>query len=101
MMNIWVVRQTCLYDNESYVTSHLTEKGALITAINTVRDDMVSGFCEEELEDMRPGLPHNPEEDLMQYSSEQLRGIVEDWWEYSWDINEQAQYQIYETQVEG
>ncbi len=100
-MNIWVVRQTCLYDNESYVSSHLTEKGALITAINTVRDDMVSGFCEEELEDHRPGMPHNPEEDLMQYSSEQLRGIVEDWCEYSWDINEQAQYQIYETQVEG
>ena len=101
MMNIWVVRQTCLYDNESYVTSHLTEKGALITAIKQVRSDMVDGFDEDELEDHRPGLPHDPEEDLMQYGSEQLRGIVEDWWEYSWDINEQAQYQIYETQVEA
>ena len=55
MMNIWVVRQTCLYDNESYVTSHLTEKGALITAIKQVREDMVDGFDEDELEDYRPG----------------------------------------------
>ena len=100
-MNIWVVRQTCLYDQESYVTSHLTEKGALITAIKTVREDLCDGFDEDELEDMRPDLPHNHEEDLMQYSSEQLRRIVQDWWEYSWDINEQAQYQIYETQVEA
>ena len=68
-MNIWVVRQTCLYDNESYVTSHLTEKGALITAIKQVREDMCDGFDEDELEDYRPGLPHNPEEDLMQYDS--------------------------------
>ena len=101
MMKIWVVRQTCTYDNETYVSSHLTEKGALITAIKTVREDMCDGFDEDELEDMRPGLPHNPEEDLMQYNSKQLQGIVQDWWEYSWDINEQAQYQIYETQVEA
>ena len=101
MMKIWVVRQTCLYDHETYVTSHLTEKGALVTAISQVRSDLVDGFDPDEIDDYRPGLPHDPEEDLMQYSSEQLRGIVQDWWEYSWDMNEQAQYQIYETQVEA
>jgi hypothetical protein len=79
----------------------MTEKGALITAIKTVREDVCDGFDEDELEDMRPGLPHHPEEDLMQYGSEQLRGIVQDWWEYSFDINEHAQYQIHQTQVEG
>ena len=101
MMNIWVVRQTCLYDHQSYVTTHLTEKGALITAIKTVREDLCDGFDGDELQDMRAGMPHNHDEDLMQYSSEQLRGIVQDWWEYSFDINEHAQYQIYETQVEA
>ena len=60
---------------------------------------MVDGFDEDELEDMRPGMPHNYEEDLMQYSSEQLRGIVQDWWEYSFDMNEHAQYEIHQTQV--
>ena len=98
-MNIWVLSGS--YEGEQFASSHLTEKGALITAISQVRSDMVDGFDEDELEDFRAGLPHNPEEDLMQYSSEQLRGIVQDWWEYSFDINEQAQYQIYETQVEA
>jgi hypothetical protein len=50
---------------------------------------------------MRPGMPHNYEEDLMQYDSKQLRGIVNDWWEYGFDMNEHAQYQIHQTQVQG
>jgi len=99
MMKIWVVRQTCTYDNETYVTSHLTEKGALITAIKTVREDLCDGYDEDELEDMRPGMPRNYQEDLTQYSSEQLNGIIEDWWEYAWQINEAASYQIHETRV--
>ena len=78
MMNIWVVRQTCLYDQETYVSSHLTEKGALITAIKTVRSDVCDGIDEDEMEDYRPGLPHDPEEDLMQYDRKQLQGIVQD-----------------------
>jgi len=101
MMKIWVVRQTSTYDQETYVTTHITEKGALMTAIKTVREDMCDGFDEDEMEDYRPGLPHDPEEDLMQYGREQLQGIVQDWWEYAWQINEELQYQIYETQVEA
>jgi len=101
MMNIWVVRQTCTYDNDTYVSTHMTEKGALITAIKTVRGDLCDGIDEDELEDMRAGMPHSHEEDLMQYDSKQLRGIVSDWWEYAWDIDEHAQYQIHQTQVEG
>ncbi len=98
-MNIWVVRNTCLYSNETYLSTHITEKGALITAIRVVREDLTSGFDEDELEDMRPGMPHDPEEDLMQYGSDQLRCIVDDWWMYSMDINEHGQYEIHQTQV--
>ena len=100
-MNIWVVRNTCLYSNETYLSTHMTEKGALITMINTVRDELSDGLDEDELEDMRPDMPHCHNEDLMQYNREQLRGIVEDWWEYSWDINDHAQYQIHQTSVTG
>ena len=100
-MKIWVVRQTCLYDHDSYVSTHMTEKGALIAAIRAVREDLTGAFDEDELEDMRPGMPHNYEEDLMQYDSKQLRGIVSDWWEYSFHMNEHAQYQIHQTQVEA
>ena len=101
MMNIWVVRNTCLYSNETFLSTHITEKGALITAIKVVREDLTSGLDEDELEDMRPGMPHHPKEDLMQYSSDQLRHIVDNWWSYSMDINEHGQYEIHETQVVG
>mgnify|MGYP003628535259 CR=1 FL=1 len=98
-MKIWVVRQTCLYEHDTYLSTHITEKGALITAIKTVREDLCDGLDEDELEDMRAGMPHDYEEDLNQYGREQLRGIVQDWWEYSWDMNEHAQYEIHQTQV--
>jgi hypothetical protein len=100
-MNIWVVRNTCLHDNETYLSTHLTEKGALITAIKIVREDVTGGFDGDELEDMESGMPHNHEEDLMQYGSDQLRGIVDDWWEYSYDMCHETQYQIHQTRVTG
>ena len=99
MMNIWVVRNTCLYSNETYLSTHITEKGALVTAIKVVRGDLVDGFDEDELEDMRPGMPRDPEEDLKDMTREQLRGIIEDWWEYSFEMNEHGQYQIHQTQA--
>ena len=99
MMNIWVVRNTCLYSNETYLSTHITEKGALMTAIKVVRDDLTSGYDEDELEDNRPDMPHHHEEDLMQYGSDQLRRIIDDWWEYSYDLSTETQYQIHQTQV--
>ena len=98
-MNIWVVQNTCLYSNETYLSTHITEKGALITAIKVVREDLTSGYDEDELEDNRPDMPHHHEEDLMQYGSDQLRRIIDDWWEYSYDLSTETQYQIHQTQV--
>ena len=98
-MNIGVVRNTCLYSNETYLSTHITEKGALITAIKVVREDLTSGYDEDELEDNRPDMPHHHEEDLMQYGSDQLRRIIDDWWEYSYDLSTETQYQIHQTQV--
>ena len=98
-MNIWVVRNTCLYSNETYLSTHITEKGALITAIKVVREDLTSGYDEDELEDNRPDMPHHHEEDLMQYGSDQLRRIIDDWWEYSYDLGTETQYQIHQTRV--
>ena len=98
-MKIYVSMTQYLYDSEVYLTTHLTKKGALIQGIDQMTEDLCSGIDEDELEERLPDMPHHPEEDLMQYSREQLRGIVQDWWEYAFDINEHAQYQIYETQV--
>ena len=47
-------------------------------------------------------MPHDVMEILliaMQYDSKQLRGIVQDWWEYAHEWNDYAQYQIHQTQV--
>ena len=100
MMNIWVARNTCLYSNETYLSTHITEKGALIAAIKTVRGDLFrDDWDEDELEDMRPGMPRDPEEDLKDMTREQLRGIIEDWWEYSFEMNEHGQYEIHQTQA--
>tara|TARA_R110002124_G_scaffold95333_1_gene239575 strand:- start:592 stop:810 length:219 start_codon:yes stop_codon:yes gene_type:complete len=70
-----------------------------MTAIKVVRDDLTSGYDEDELEDNRPDMPHHHEEDLMQYGSDQLRRIIDDWWEYSYDPSTETQYQIHQTQV--
>jgi|TARA_R110000868_G_scaffold59626_6_gene183015 hypothetical protein len=70
-----------------------------MTAIKVVRDDLTSGYDEDELEDNRPDMPHHHEEDLMQYGSDQLRRIIDDWWEYSYDLSTETQYQIHQTQV--
>ena len=81
------------------MTTHITEKGALMTAIKAVREDMTSGFDEDELEDYRPGMPHHPEEDLMCYSSKQLERKFSDWLEYLHDMREHMNYVWYETEV--
>ena len=99
MMNIWVARQTCLHENETFLSTHLTEKGALIRNINALREDLTDGFDEDELEDHRPDLPHPADSNLNELDRARLRGIYEDWLEYSWDMNTEIQYEIYETRV--
>jgi|TARA_R110001583_G_scaffold96407_13_gene240671 hypothetical protein len=101
LINIWVARQTCLHENETFLSTHLTEKGALIRNITALREDLTDGFDEDELQDHRPDLPHSTKQDLNPLGRVCLRGIYEDWMEYSWDMNTEIQYEIYETRVEA
>ena len=80
-MNIWVVRETYLYDNDTYLTTHLTEKGALMQAIECVREHVRSQSVEDEIKEyIEDGtIPGHPDEDLKGYSSEQLQRIVHQW----------------------
>ena len=84
-MNIWVVRETYMYDSDTYLTTHLTEKGALIQAIDCVREH----------------VRNSSDEDLKGYSSEQLQKIVHAWWDYSNVMNDTMQYEIHQTVVTG
>jgi hypothetical protein len=100
-MNIWVVRETYLYDNDTYLTTHLTEKGALMQAIDCVREHVQTNYDEDEIKErIEDGtLPRHPDEDLKCYSREQLRRFIQEWWEYSDIMNDTMQYEIHETVV--
>ena len=100
-MNIWVVRETYLYDNDTYVTTHLTEKGALIRAIDDVREHVRDNHEDDEIKEwIEDGtLPGVPDEDLMGYSREQLQRLIQKWWEYSDVMNDTIQYEIHQTVV--
>ena len=100
-MKIWVVRETYLYDNDTYLTTHLTEKGALMQAIECVREHVRSHTAEDEIKEyIEDGtIPGHPDEDLKGYSSEQLQRIVHKWWDYSNVMNDTMQYEIHQTVV--
>ena len=100
-MNIWVVRETYLYDNDTYLTTHLTEKGALIRAIDAVREHVDGNHDEDEVKEwIEDGtIPGHPCEDLMGYSREQLQGLIQKWWNYSDIMNDTLQYEIHQTVV--
>ena len=73
-MNIWVVRETYMYDSDTYLTTHLTEKGALIQEIDCVREHVRNSSDEDEIKEYIENgtMPGHPDEDLKGYSSEQL-----------------------------
>ena len=100
-MNIWVVRETYLYDNDTYLTTHLTEKGALIQAIECVREHGRNSHDDDEVKECIENgtMPGDPDEDLMCYSSEQLRRFIQRWWDYTNVMNDTMQYEIHETVV--
>ena len=102
-MNIWVVRETYMYDNDTYLTTHLTEKGALLRAIDCVREHVENNHEEDEVkEGIEDGtIPGEPDEDLMGYSREQLQTLIQKWWEYSDVMNDTIQYEIHQTEVAG
>jgi len=100
-MNIWVVRETYLYDNDTYLTTHLTEKGALLQAIDDVREHVRNNHEDDEIKEwIEDGtMPGEPDEDLMGYSREQLQRLIQKWWEYSDVMNDTIQYEIHQTVV--
>ena len=98
-MKIWIAMTQYLYDHDVNMTTHLTQKGALIEIIERMTSDLCDGIAEDEMEDFRPDMPHNPEEDLMCYSSKQLERKFSDWLEYTHDMMEHMSYDWYETEV--
>ena len=100
-MKIYVSLVQYLYDSDIQMSTHLTKKGALMVGIERMTEDLCSGFCEDELEDYRPDMPHDPEEDLKGFSSTQLERKFSDWLEYAHDMLDHMSYEWYETEVQA
>ena len=100
-MKIYISLVQYLYDHDIDMSTHLTKKGALINIIERMTEDLCSGIDEDEMEDFRPDMPHDYEEDLKCYSSEQLERKFSDWLEYAHDMLEHMSYDWYETEVQA
>ena len=98
-MKIYIAMTQYLYDHDVDMTTHLTKKGALISIIERMTEDLCSGIDEAEMEDFRPDLPHDYQEDLNRFSSVQLEVKFSDWLEYAHDMLEHMNYDWYETEV--
>ena len=82
-MNVWIVLTRL--DSEQYVTAHLTEKGAHLTAIDDVVEYL--GVCEgyfESPEDEEE-YPEWRRETLKGMKRNELCGIYGEWCERLWD----------------
>ena len=97
-MKIWVVRSTYEYDH--YVSTHLTDKGAYMKAIEQMSDYCCGGLDEDEMEEMAKGMPTHPEADLKTHSREALRGYTSDWMEHMNSLGVEVDFEIYTTMVE-
>jgi|TARA_R110002020_G_scaffold187156_1_gene385324 hypothetical protein len=91
-MNVWIVLTRM--DSEQYVTAHLTEKGAYLTAINEVVDYL--GIDEEYFADIEDEeeYPEWRGQALKQMKRNELSGVYGEWCERLWDNYE------YSTSIE-
>jgi len=91
-MNIWIVLTRM--DSEQYVTAHLTEKGAYLTAINEVVDylGIDEGYFESPEDEEE--YPEWRGQALKQMKRNELCGIYGEWCERLWDNYE------YSTSIE-
>ena len=97
-MNIWTF--VCRYDGELAVTTHFTQKGALLSAIGDIL--LYLGITEEYFGDGgdEEEYPTWKEEQLADMSSEQLLKVYQLWAERTWD-HYNYESEVIRTQVEG
>ena len=97
-MNIWTF--VCRYDGELSVSTHFTQKGAMLAAIGDVLDYL--GITEDYFDDRddEKEYPTWKEEQLADMSSEQLIKVWHLWAERTWDhFNYESE--VIKTKVEG
>ncbi len=97
-MNIWTF--VCRYDGELSVSTHLTQKGALLVAVGDVLDYL--GIYEEYFDDDRDEKEYPPwrKEQLDEMDSERLTEVYRLWSERTWDHFD-YESEVIKTKVAG
>ena len=101
MMNLWSFIGTC--DGELFTSTHLTEKGALLNAIEDIL--MFLGIDENperahhHFEDTEP--PCFDLDEMHKMNRVQLSTLFGQWAEITWDNQQGYQVEIIKTQVQA
>ena len=99
-MNIWVTRFS--ESTETWITTHLTEKGALMYAIGQISDYIYGDRGLDmalELKTMY-GYPTSADEDLKEYAKSDLHKFYKVWLEeVEFSSNNMIQHEIHKTEV--
>ena len=105
-MNIWLTVQA--YEGELFATTHLTQKGAWLTAIYDVLEFLTVSEGDCDLDDFKERhgltdeeLPPNTVDELEALTSEELSKVFHTWSEYVWDNQCGYMIEVLERKLEG
>ena len=106
-MNIWVAIQA--YEGELFATTHLTQKGAWLTAIYDILEFLTVSEGDCDLDDFRErhgiesheDLPPNTVEELEALTSEELSKVFYKWSGYTWENSCGYMIEVVERKLEG
>ena len=103
MMNLWSFIGTC--DGELFTSTHLTEKGAMLTAIEDVLmflgfDDDPSSALDRWFDNGNTVPCYNLDE-MRKMNRVQLSTLFWQWAEMTWDNHQGYQVEIIKTQVQA
>jgi len=106
-MNIWLAVQA--YEGELFATTHLTQKGAWLTAIYDVLEFLNGDGHDQDLDDFKDrhgidsdvDLPPNTVDELEALTSEELSKVFHTWSEYIWDNQRGYMIEVLERKLVG
>jgi len=104
-MNVWLCVQA--YEGELYATTHLTQKGAWLTAIYDILqflsadDEDLEWFREAQGIESHDDLPPNTPAELEALSSQELSDVFQKWSGYTWDNSCGYMIEVMQRKLEG
>jgi hypothetical protein len=106
-MNIWLAVQ--VYEGELFATTHLTQKGAWLTAIYDMLEFLNADGHAQDLDDFKErlgiesddDLPPNTPAELEALTSEELSKVFYKWSEYTWGNQCGYMIEVMERKLEG